>query len=224
IPDTRLECAYEGAKGAYEGAKITATTDSLGTARVTIPELAGSWYLNVRASRAGFVPLIISWGRTSQSPPPPSPFRFRMEKAVKVGGRVLDQDRRPVAGATVVINVRKGYSNSEQKPNVFFVATQTDADGRWPFSNVPAQPDAVAVGAYHHLYLTERTFFRMDDFEPLSALRDRSAVLWLRRGTPVVGTVVGPDGRPVPDATVLYGPDNSRAVNGIPPVRTDSRG
>ena len=67
IPDAHIECSYE------EGAKITATTDSHGTARVTIPELADSYYLNVRASRAGFVPLVISWSRTSRSPAPPGP-------------------------------------------------------------------------------------------------------------------------------------------------------
>src|SRR5262249_44146171 len=149
---------------------------------------------------------------------------FRMERAVTVGGRVLDQDRRPVAGATVVIHVRKRYADSEQKPDVFFVPTRTDADGRWSFANVPEHPDAVAVGAYHHLYLTERTYFRMDDSLAVSALRDRSAVLSLRTGTRIDGTVVAPDGRAVADAAVLYGGDDSRAANSIPPVKTDSQG
>jgi RNA polymerase sigma factor (sigma-70 family) len=107
IADAHVECAYEGPKSAYEGAKITATTDSQGMARVSIPDLAGSWYLNVRASRAGLVPLIISWSRTPRSPAPPARFRFQMEKAMTVGGRVLDQNRQPVVGATVVVRVRK---------------------------------------------------------------------------------------------------------------------
>jgi RNA polymerase sigma factor (sigma-70 family) len=224
IPEAHVECAYEGTKSAYEGAKLAATTGSQGTARVTIPDLGGSWYLNVRVSREGLVPLVISWSRTSHSPAPPERFRFRMERAVTVGGRVLDQDRRPVAGATVVIHVRKRYADSEQKPAVFFVPTRTDADDRWSFANVPEQPDAVAVGAYHHLYLTERTYFRMDDSLARSALRDRSAVLRLREGTRIDGTVVAPDGRPVADAAVLYGGDDSRAANSIPPVKTDSQG
>ena len=218
ISDAHLECSYE------EGPKITATTDAQGTARVTIPDLDGSYYFNVRASRAGFVPLVISWSRTPQSPAPPAQFRFRMEKAVTIGGRVLDQDQRPVAGATVAIHVRKRYPDSEQRPDVSFVSTTTDVDGRWSFSSVPEQSEAVSIGTYHHLYLTEQSFFQMDDFQPLSALRDRSAVLRLRRGIRIDGTVLGPDGRPVPDAAIVYGGENFRAVNRIPPVKTDPHG
>jgi RNA polymerase sigma factor (sigma-70 family) len=217
IPGAHVECAHEGAK-------ITAMTDAQGTARVAIPDLGGSWYLNVRASRAGLVPLVISWSRTPKSPAPPEQFRFRMEKAVSVGGRVLDQDRRPVAGATVVIHVRKRYADSEQKPDVFFVPTRTDADGRWSFCSVPEQPDAVSVGAYHHLYLTETDWFRIDDFQPLSVLRDQSAILRLRRGTRIDGTVFGSDGRPVPEAAVLYGDESLTTANRIPPVTTDLHG
>jgi peroxiredoxin len=64
----------------------------------------------------------------------------------------------------------------------------------------------------------------VEDFQPNSALRDGSAILKLRRGTQIDGTVVGPDGRPVPDAAVLYGPENSQAVHSIPPLRTDAHG
>ena len=155
---------------------------------------------------------------------PPDRFRFQMEKGVTVGGRVLDQDRRPVAGATVVINVRKHYPDSEQKPDLLFVHTLSGADGRWSFSNVPEQSDAVEVGTYHHLYLTDDQFFEMNVFQPLSALRDRTAVLKLRAGTSIHGIVLGPDSRPVPDAAVLYGEESSIAVNRIPPVKTDAQG
>jgi peroxiredoxin/protocatechuate 3,4-dioxygenase beta subunit len=107
---------------------------------------------------------------------------------------------------------------------VFFAPTRTDADGRWSFSGVPEHSDGVAVGTYHHLYLTGENFFPVDHFEPESALRNHSAVLKLRRGTRIDGTVVGPDGRPVPGAVVLYGPDKSQAVNSIPPVTADAHG
>jgi RNA polymerase sigma factor (sigma-70 family) len=218
IPDAHIECSYE------KGAKVTATTDPHGTARVTITDLAGSFYLNVRASRAGFVPLVLSWSRTSQSPAPPSQFRFRMEKAATIGGRVLDQEQQPVPDATVVILVRKSYADSEQRADLSYVSTKTDADGRWSFSNIPERPDAVGVGTYHHAYLTKQPFFRVDDFQPFSALKDRSAVLKLGRGTRIDGTVLSPDGRPVPDASVVYGEENFRPVNRIPPVKTDSYG
>ena len=209
IRDAQIECAYEGPKSRVRGGENVGDDRLPGERPHTVPDLGGSWYFNVTASRAGFVPLVISWSQNPRSPEPPDPFRFQMEKAVTIGGRVLDQDQRPVAGATVVIKgAKSGYADSEQKPDVFFVPTKTDADGRWSFSNTPEQSDAVAIGCYHHLYLSDQPFFQMDDFQPVSALRDRSAVLRLRSGTRIDGTVVGPDGRPVPDATVLYGAES----------------
>src|SRR5262249_52394926 len=157
IPDTRLECLYG------DNAKVTATADSRGLAHVTIPDLEGSYYLNVRTSRDGLVPMVISWSRTARAPSPPDRFRLEMEKGTVVGGRVLDQDRRPVGGATVVLGVRKRYPGSEQRPNLFYVSTTSDADGRWSFANVPERPDAVEVGVYHHLYLNGEAFFNMDE-------------------------------------------------------------
>ena len=59
--------------------------------------------------------------------------------------------------------------------------------------------------------------------EPLSALRDGSAILRLRRGTPVVGTVLSPEGEPVAGAEVFYG-EGSRFANAIPPIKTDAKG
>jgi RNA polymerase sigma factor (sigma-70 family) len=218
IDDAHVECSYE------EGARITGTTDAHGMAQVVIPDLDGSYYLNVRASRAGFVPLVISWSRTPRSPAPPASFHFRMEKAVTVGGRVVDQDQLSVAGATVVIRLSKRYPDSQQRPDVSFVSTKTDNDGRWSFSNVPEQSDVIGVGAYHHLYLTERSYFGVDDFQPVSALRDRSAVLRLRKGTRIEGTVLGPDGQPVTGAAVVYGEENFRTANRIPPIKTDAHG
>jgi RNA polymerase sigma factor (sigma-70 family) len=218
IGDAHIECLSEG------GATISATTDSSGRSLVTIPHLGRSYYLRVKASREGLVPGVISWMRQSGAPSPPARFRFQMEKAVSIGGRVVDQDQRPVPGASVVISVRKEYADSQQKADLFFVRTKTDAEGRWSFSNVPERVDAIAIGTYHHLYLPAEDWFRIDDFEPLSALRDRSAVLGLKKGTRIDGTVVGPDGRPVPDAAVVYGMESLSTGNRIPPIQTDSQG
>jgi peroxiredoxin/protocatechuate 3,4-dioxygenase beta subunit len=148
---------------------------------------------------------------------------FLTEKATTIRGRVLDDGGQPLAGAVVVVSVRKSYPRSKQWLDVSYDSTSTDAEGRWSFANVPEQPDSVEIGTYHHLYLTDRASFFLEPFQPLSGLRDGSAVLRLRRGTRVEGTVLAPGGQPVANAEVFYGEGRGYA-NAIPPVKTDAQG
>jgi protocatechuate 3,4-dioxygenase beta subunit len=217
VPDVRLQFKIAS------GETLEITTDASGAARLLLPDAGKTRYFNVRASREGFVPLAIPWHYTATSPTPPEHLLFQMEKGAGISGRVLDQDQQPIADATVVIRVSKRYPRSEQRVDANHQSTKTDADGRWAFSNVPEQPDSVDLATYHHLCLTDRSFYRMERFMPISALRDGSAVLRLRRGTRIEGTVLGPGGQPVSDAEVFNG-ECGRAANSIPPVRTDSQG
>ena len=139
-----------------------------------------------------------------------------MEKATTVSGRVVDQDDKPVAGATVVVDVAKGYPKSRQWVDFKFEKTQTDAAGRWSFSGVPDRPDSVALAAYHYSYLSEHNYYRTEDFKPLTALRDGSAIVRLRRGTPVEVMVRSATGQPVAAAEVFYGQGRGYA-NSNPP-------
>ena len=155
--------------------------------------------------------------------PLPDHLLFQMEKATNISGRVVDQDQKPIAGATVVIDVAKGYP---QVPAMGRSRVSDDRDRRERAMVVHVsrtKPDSVKVAAYHHLCLTEHTFFLPEEFKPVSALRDGSATLRLRRGTTIDGTVVGPDGRPVADAEVIVG-NERRYGNSIPPVKTDAKG
>ena len=102
-------------------------------------------------------------------------------------------------------------------------STRTGADGRWSLSNVPGQPDSVEIAAYHYLCLNEHSAYMQVPFKPLSALRDGSAALRLRRGTRVDGTVLAPDGQPVAGAKVFYGEGRGYG-NSIPPIKTDDHG
>jgi RNA polymerase sigma factor (sigma-70 family) len=201
--------------------KPSARTGASGTARLSIP--ADTRYLYLTASREGFVPLGIRWERDAGSTTPPDHLLFQMDRATTIGGRVVDQDRKPIAGATVVIDVEKVYPRSPQRVNLQFRSIPTDANGRWSFTGVPENPDSLKLTAYHYLCLTERTCFLPEEFKPLSALRDGSATLQLRRGTIVDGSVVGPDGRPVPGAEIIVGNDR-RYGNSIPPAKADAQG
>jgi thiol-disulfide isomerase/thioredoxin len=210
--------------GGGDGPRLAATTDASGTARVTPSSAGDVRSISVSANRDGYVPLAIHWDRKDSSSKVPDRFLFRMERGAPVRGLVLDQHGKPVGGATVVIRASKGYPGSPQRIDLDFASTTADASGRWSFPNVPKRGVEIGLTAYHHSCLGDRNFYHPEPFKPESALRDGSAVLRLDRGTLVEGTVVGPDGKPVPGAEVLYGEGSRRAANLIPALKADARG
>ncbi|MDR3621508.1 MAG: sigma-70 family RNA polymerase sigma factor [Paludisphaera borealis] len=203
---------------------LKATSDENGLARFQLSLPGEIKYLQPFASREGFVPLGLNWN-SDPSSSLPDRFLLQLEKATTIKGRVIDDGGRPIASATVVIDASKRYPGSPQWVAVSYEKVQTDADGRWSFTGVPEKPDAVKLAVYHHLHLDgQRFFYNTEEFKPLSALQDGSALLHLRRGTPVNGTVVAPDGKPVAGATVYLGESSHFVTNEIPPVVTDADG
>jgi len=201
-----------------------ATTDASGSARFSLADGTDIKWMKAFATRDGFVPLGIMWSYNyPSSVAPPDHVHFRMEKATTISGRVLDQDQNPLAGATVFVSASKRYPRSEQWVAVGYETVATDASGRWSFSGVPEQPDAIELAAHHPLCLSEHASFQEKKFTPLAALRDGSAVLKLERGTRIEGTVVGPDHQPVPNAEILYG-EGRRFGNAIPAMKADAHG
>ena len=85
--------------------ELTSSTDASGTARFSLTGEVRDLYLYAR--RPGFVPQAIRWDYNANSPALPDKFLFHMEKATTASGRVVDQDEKPVAGATVIIKVSK---------------------------------------------------------------------------------------------------------------------
>jgi peroxiredoxin/protocatechuate 3,4-dioxygenase beta subunit len=218
VPGVAITLSVRGAE------RMRATTDAEGNARFDygLSGAAGQFF-SVQARRDGLVPLAARWIRSRTEPEPPSRLLLQTEKATTIGGRVLDEAGKPLADAVVAVNVKKSYPESKQWVNLTYESIKTDGEGRWRFEGVPAKPDTIEVAAYHYLCLTDRPSFFLEPFKPLSALMDRSAVLKLRRGTIVEGTVLDPDGQPVAGADVFYG-QGSGYINRIPAVKTDARG
>jgi hypothetical protein len=93
------------------GKKFEATSGVDGTARFeyTFPEEKGLGFFSITARRDGLVPVTARWIQESPTSMPPDRLLFLTEKGTAIGGRVIDQDDRPLAGAVVVVSVKKRH-------------------------------------------------------------------------------------------------------------------
>jgi len=211
----------EGSAGKFD----KQTTGNDGRAVITLPkdELQ---YLSVETSLDGWVPMAVYWNKSKGSDRPPEKIAIEMERATSIGGRVVDDAGQPVAGATVVLYVGKKYPGSKQRVNVSFEFVKTDENGKWSCSLVPAEFDRIEVGVFHHRYASAQSgygWYPMEEFKPVSALRDGTATLKLERGVLIEGVVRGSDGKPIAKAKVGYGKDRV-CSNVIPEQETDAEG
>lgn len=206
-------------------------TDAGGVVRFDLPEEI--YILRIFMDPPGHLPLNVHWEEAAlkNGEDVPAEFAITLHKGVTIGGRVVDDEGRPVEGASVLATVSYQADIAERYRDKSFPAYDvmgrlawhrsrptTDADGRWTTDNAP--PDA---DISYSLEVRHPDFIQPSGESTSVAagpLRERSAVTRLSPALAVEGRVVDPDGRPVEGATVFsdgyphYGPK----------VRTDADG
>jgi thiol-disulfide isomerase/thioredoxin/uncharacterized GH25 family protein len=192
------------------------TTDAAGVVQVELPKT----YSIVRlwASKKPFVSLFAGWEQNelASGKALPAEYVFRLETAVSAGSRVVDEQGRPIAGATVEVTLvgEPKVANGDGRALYDYGlatgsdAATTDAEGRWQIENVPDRPELrLNVRISHPDYVASDVQSRQA--EPAVAttamLRQQTATLTLKRGVIVTGRVAAPDGRPIKDAIVMLG-------------------
>ena len=209
------------------------TNDALATSGATSPQGKLTLHyppgitsvVQLTAESPGYVPIRHTWIRTLPSDPAPDHFLLHLEKAITVGGRVLDTDNNPLPNATVLVVAQKSYDPDTVVADLPLATT--DANGRW---SLTAAPDncPIAVGASHPQCLTglgniyPEPIDRHPNMDPtlLPQLRNHTHILRLRRGIPVTGTVLGPDGKPRKALLTIGNPGD----NPVPPISTANDG
>ncbi len=170
------------------------------------------------------------WKATSPGEAPPSNYVAPLEPGQTIGGRVVDDDGKPVAGANVVIDVKTGplgpdherTSTSTDEP------VKTDVDGKWTFDGVPRQFNVITIGVWDYQYVVNDGGFygqvEMPAYSPSSALLNRSATFTLHHGVTVGGVVLGPNDKPMANVAVSCSNFAFTGMNTVPALVTGKDG
>jgi RNA polymerase sigma factor (sigma-70 family) len=138
----------------------------------------------------------------------PLSYTVHLDKAVPIGGQVVDENGMPIAGAKVGWNheddpLAKTFPESH---DFGWIEATTDAEGHW-------QIDRIAGDMIHRIYGSARDADYVDsslvfagrDPSAEKALREGTYIFKLGFGAIIEGSVSDSDGNPVPDAKVFTG-------------------
>ena len=198
------------------------TTDDRGVANVErMRELR---ILRLWASHPDFVCLFAHWedGEHDNGRLLPAEFTFVLPKGVEIGGRIVDEAGKPVAGVRVEATLSDQSPVVPDQRHVLFNrwlalekdSAVSDQDGQWLVKNVPANFDRdadnrVSLRFNHPDYLPipgDRPQAIQPTFAA-DALRTRNLKTILKPGIRLEGIIGDPSGKPVAGAVVIHGDD-----------------
>ena len=203
---------------------ITATTGPDGVVVVESP-VKSTTMASLSAGKDGYAKLSRNWRKTGLANTDvvelPDAYTLRIEPATRIGGKVVDDQGKPVAGANIFMSIHRAYDVKGEETWITDEIVKTGPDGKWTFDGAPSELTSANIGTYHLDYA-------IGAFIPLksatdASLRDGSFSLSLNPGIEVRGTILGPDGSPVHGAKVGIGTSRA-ASNTIPEFSSDEMG
>ncbi len=162
--------------------------------------------LQLTSQSEGFADTRLQW-RPDRGEQVPFEYTLRLERAVPIGGTVVDPDGQPVAGAKVGFG--HGELTDARRPenhSFSWLQVETDGEGRWEVSRIANEIlGRISGSAEHPDFVRSESVEVARDPAAEPRLRARQYVFQLRRGVTVRGVVVDREGQPVFDATVRVG-------------------
>ncbi|HEU6448415.1 MAG TPA: sigma-70 family RNA polymerase sigma factor [Verrucomicrobiae bacterium] len=190
-------------KNKFKGSKYHG--DKNGWCRIYYP--SNVTWLELTSQSDGYADTRLDW-HPERGDVIPSSYTLHLEKAVPIGGQVLDDDGFPVQGAKVGWNHEDepAATTSPESHEFGWIEVTTDADGRW-------QINRIAGDMIHRLYGSARDSDYVDsalvsvgqDAAAEQALRKLNFTFKLGKAATIEGNVVDADGKPVPNAKILLG-------------------
>ena len=191
-------------------------TDAAGVAVVELPKTY--YILRLWAQKKPFVAMFSHWEQNELNSgiKPPAEYTMRLETASTAGGRIIDEQGKPIAGAEVQIradsNIKPAGSDGRTDYNTWLSggtdALLTDAKGRWRIEDVPNHPEIdLTLLITHPDFVSDPIWGQMQKRAGITRamLRDETATITLKRGAMVRGQVTDPLGKPIRDAIVIVG-------------------
>ena len=149
------------------------------------------------------------WLRRKENPTSiPSEFTIRLNPGYTIGGVVVDEQGKPVAGAKVVpsynyaIRSNNMYADT-QIPRPIWEGVRTDAEGKWKADGYSSSNGQIRIAVTHDEFLpsvedNETKAYVMDD------ILSGKAKTVLKSGFHVHGTISDPQGKPIPQAVITF--------------------
>lgn len=152
----------------------------------------------------GFADTWLNW-RLDRGDQIPLEYTLRLDRAVEIGGLVLNEDHQPVTGAQVGFGTSTDPAIERARPETHAVngfVTTTDQQGRWSLARIaPAVLRQLQGAASHPEYVRSQVALASNP-EIERQLLARTYAFELGLGFMVRGAVVDTEGLPVPSAAL----------------------
>jgi RNA polymerase sigma factor (sigma-70 family) len=212
------------------------TTDKFGVCE--IPVSRGPVSMQGVSSRTdGYVDTAVAW-QPERGETIPRQYTLRLDNATPIGGQIVDENGKPVAGAEVTVTSRNFASEDSSSPQISTAATEhklSDAEGRWRIARFARKAVSTLNFQVTHPDFVAETGFAfgndpeavMNDPEAEQALLAGAYVYKLHYGLSASGIVVDAAGQPVSGVEVTAisagrprvttnQPDGTFVLNGLP--------
>lgn len=205
-----------------------------GTIEITLPKLVEDIRLWVR--KDGYAPMFAIWWPKHQPDLSsiPHEFTYHLTEGTVLGGVINDETGKPIEKVRVEVRYDSDSKSERADSAVFDTwlsegddAIVTDSKGRWTLNNVPPGNDIkILLKLSHPDFISDKSWggFQKEQRITLPSLREQSAVMIMKRATPITGKVKDPDGKPIKDAIVIWGDRPYWEHLPQQEVRTDEQG
>ena len=167
----------------------------------------------------GKTPVSGSWSGNQMLESSEEVFVVTLPTPKPMGGRVVDEEGDPIKGA--MVSLLTSTDGQRLRPARAYYS-KTDGEGKWTCRVTPPDIQSVSLRLEHPDYISDNYFGQTRRNASVGNLQALAHVSVMRKGITVSGTVVGPDGQPLPGATVYQGSD--RFGSRYPETKTDNEG
>ncbi|MGV3773687.1 MAG: sigma-70 family RNA polymerase sigma factor [Verrucomicrobiales bacterium] len=202
VPNVPVESRRWTSSG-FKGEKLQSDAAGL----CLIPSLADTKQLELTTRMDGYADTRLYW-RPDRGEKIPAEHTVKLAKPAWIGGRVVDADGYPVAGAKVGFNHKEDLAtiNLNESHNFSWIEVLTDSNGRWEINRIAPEMISHLYGsAKHPDHVPTSLFYVSKEPESLKQLTEGTHLFTLGHALTISGVVLDSEEKPLAGATVRYG-------------------